>query len=142
MNPIKEITLAITTVVVLALSSPVVAQNGSVDGTAALQGWISLDAPPGREHYATDEILLTMPGWKRDALGNLMLRKGSGSPRRVVACALGPSLHLPSLKSQTKVTCGCAKSAQDVSIRSGSSFMKDSDSDLNAQWFSSRCSDR
>ena len=28
------------------------------------------------------------PGWKRDALGNLILRKGSGSPRRVVACAL------------------------------------------------------
>jgi len=29
-----------------------------------------------------------MPGWKRDQLGNLILRKGSGSPRRVVACAL------------------------------------------------------
>lgn len=29
-----------------------------------------------------------MPGWKRDALGNLSLRKGSGSPRRVVACGL------------------------------------------------------
>jgi putative aminopeptidase FrvX len=28
----------------------------------------------------------SMPGWKRDALGNLILRKGSGSPRRVVAC--------------------------------------------------------
>ncbi len=29
-----------------------------------------------------------MPGWKRDVLGNLILRKGSGSPRRVVACGL------------------------------------------------------
>ncbi len=29
-----------------------------------------------------------LPGWKRDPLGNLILRKGSGSPRRVVACAL------------------------------------------------------
>src|SRR5262245_61446740 len=29
-----------------------------------------------------------MPGWKRDALGNLVLRKGSGSPRRVVACGI------------------------------------------------------
>jgi len=29
-----------------------------------------------------------MPGWKRDALGNLIMSKGSGSPRRVVACAL------------------------------------------------------
>ena len=37
---------------------------------------------------ATDSILQATPGWKRDALGNLILRKGSGSPRRVVACAL------------------------------------------------------
>jgi len=29
-----------------------------------------------------------MPGWQRDALGNLVLRKGSGAPRRVVACAI------------------------------------------------------
>lgn len=29
-----------------------------------------------------------MPGWKRDALGNLIMSQGSGSPRRVVACAL------------------------------------------------------
>lgn len=29
-----------------------------------------------------------MPGWRRDALGNLILRQGSGSPRRVVACGL------------------------------------------------------
>ena len=43
---------------------------------------------PGWEHLATDSILQATPGWKRDALGNLILRKGSGSPRRVVACAL------------------------------------------------------
>ena len=54
----------------------------------ALASWVALDAPPGREYLATDTILKAMPGWKRDALGNLMLRKGSGSPRRVVACAL------------------------------------------------------
>ena len=54
----------------------------------ALASWIDLDAPPGREHAATDTIMQAMPGWKRDALGNLMLRKGSGSPRRVVACGL------------------------------------------------------
>ena len=53
-----------------------------------LRDWIALDAPPGWEHLATDSIMRAMPGWKRDALGNLILRKGSGSPRRVVACAL------------------------------------------------------
>ena len=68
----------------------VVAQNGR-DGhgdSAALRSWIALDAPPGWEHIATDQILKAMPGWRRDALGNLILRQGSGSPRRVVACGL------------------------------------------------------
>ena len=54
----------------------------------ALGSWIAFDAPPGREHIATDMLLQTLRGWKRDALGNLILRKGSSSPRRVVACAL------------------------------------------------------
>jgi putative aminopeptidase FrvX len=54
----------------------------------ALGSWIAFDAPPGREHLATDILMQRMRGWKRDGLGNLILRKGSGSPRRVVACAL------------------------------------------------------
>lgn len=29
-----------------------------------------------------------MKGWQRDAVGNLIIRKGSGSPRRVVACGI------------------------------------------------------
>ena len=70
----------------------VLAVNGSAqDGGLieySLMDWINLDAPPGREYLATDVILRSMPEWKRDALGNLILRKGSGSPRRVVACAL------------------------------------------------------
>jgi putative aminopeptidase FrvX len=79
-------------VLLLILLSPGVslAQNGR-DGhadAAALRSWIALDAPPGWEHLATDQILKAMPGWRRDALGNLILRQGNGSPRRVVACGL------------------------------------------------------
>ena len=63
------------------------AQNGpSVEHQ--ISKWIALDAPPGWETVATNTIMQVMPDWKRDALGNLMWRKGSGSPRRVVACAL------------------------------------------------------
>ena len=47
---------------------------------AALMSWLSLDAPPGWEQLATDVLLKQLPGWKRDPLGNLILRKGSGSP--------------------------------------------------------------
>src|SRR4051812_11547652 len=54
--------------------------------SSRLRSWLALDAPPGWEHRATDS--LRRAGWSRDALGNLILRKGSGSPRRVVACAL------------------------------------------------------
>src|SRR5215213_445386 len=72
------------------VTSTLVAQNGG-DTDAALRSWIALDAPPGWEHVASDSILQAMPGWKRDALGNLGLRKGSGSPRRVIACALDRS---------------------------------------------------
>ena len=65
------------------------AQNARDEqGAHALRSWIALDAPPGWEHLATDVISAAMPGWQRDALGNLMLRQGSGSPRRVVACGL------------------------------------------------------
>ena len=54
----------------------------------ALSTWITLDAPPGWEHLATDVVMKAMPGWTRDSSGNLMIRKGSGSPRRVIACAI------------------------------------------------------
>jgi putative aminopeptidase FrvX len=75
-----------------ALLVPVFISNAQAQDVGptkvALGSWISLDAPPGREYLATDKILQSMPGWKRDALGNLNLHKGSGSPRRVVACGL------------------------------------------------------
>src|SRR4029078_6956742 len=64
-------------------------QTQTITNTAAaLSSWIGLDAPPGWEHLATDVISKSLPGWQRDSLGNLILRKGSGSPRRVVACGI------------------------------------------------------
>jgi putative aminopeptidase FrvX len=84
----QKISLALTMLLLLALSSFVAAQDGVPDRLSELHEWIGLDAPPGREHLATEMIMRALPGWKRDALGNLMLRKGSGSPKRVVACAL------------------------------------------------------
>ena len=76
-----------TLLLTLVLAINVSAQDGGL-AESSLVSWIDLDAPPGREFLATDTIMRSMPGWKRDQLGNLILRKGSGSPRRVVACAL------------------------------------------------------
>lgn len=80
--------LTLTALLSLFVLSPEsIAQNGPGPATR-LRSWIALDAPPGWEHRATDVIMRAMSGWQRDALGNLIMRKGSGSPRRVVACAL------------------------------------------------------
>jgi putative aminopeptidase FrvX len=76
-----------TLLLTLVLAINVSAQDGGL-AESTLVSWINLDAPPGREYLATDAIMRSMPGWKRDQLGNLILRKGSGSPRRVIACAL------------------------------------------------------
>lgn len=77
----------------LAVCAPaaVGAQEPSAPDTTtkpALESWIALDAAPGREQAATAIIERAVPGWQRDALGNLVMRRGSGSPRRIVACAL------------------------------------------------------
>lgn len=82
--PINKLALVILLVVVSA--AKLAAQDGP--DSALLRAWTSLDAPPGSEYLATDVIMHAMPEWKRDTLGNLILRKGSGSPRRVVACGI------------------------------------------------------
>jgi putative aminopeptidase FrvX len=58
------------------------------DVSEALRSWQSLDAPTGHERLATDVITAAMPGWQRDAVGNLSRTVGRGTPRRVVACAI------------------------------------------------------
>lgn len=65
--------------------APAAAQRRATD---ALTTWIALDPPTGREYFATDLLRRELAGWTRDPLGSLVLRRGSGSPRRVVACAL------------------------------------------------------
>ncbi len=85
-TPVRRIAL-IPAVVVLCLSATVNSQQSLID-QSALAPWLNLDAPPGWEHLATDVLLKELPGWKRDSLGNLIIRKGNGSPRRVVACGI------------------------------------------------------
>jgi len=78
-----------TALAVIALSAAVNSSSQQASGDqTALASWLALDAPPGWEYLATDVFLKEIPGWKRDAIGNLILRKGSGNPRRVVACGI------------------------------------------------------
>ncbi|MBI3504308.1 MAG: hypothetical protein HY059_05660 [Proteobacteria bacterium] len=72
---------------VLAAALPAQSADGA-RVAESLSRWIALTAPPGAEELATNTLLRAMPGWTRDASGNLVRRVGQGSPRRVVACGL------------------------------------------------------
>ena len=50
--------------------------------------WITLAAPPSGEAHALHALRTTLPGWTGDKMGNLVKRVGSGSPRRMIACAM------------------------------------------------------
>jgi len=50
--------------------------------------WIHLDAPPGGESTAHRALAPVLAQFSPDAFGNLIRRVGSGTPRRVVACAM------------------------------------------------------
>ena len=74
-------------------ATPAMAQRRAVDAIAT---WIALDVPTGREQDATDIIRRELPGWTRDRSGNLVMRRGSGTPRRVVACPLDQGSYVVS----------------------------------------------
>jgi putative aminopeptidase FrvX len=65
-----------------------------------LPSWIGLIAAPGRERAATDAIIQASPGWTRSALGTLVRRAGSGTPRRVIVCSLDrPAYSVSEIRS-------------------------------------------
>ncbi len=55
---------------------------------AAIASWVTLDVVTGYETRAADGVAAGMDGWEADHWGNVVHRVGSGSPRRIVACAL------------------------------------------------------
>ena len=69
-----------------ALIAPAVGAQSAVG--EAIASWVGLDAPTGREGGAMQIVQQAMPGWTADALGNLIIRRGKGRPRRIVACAM------------------------------------------------------
>ena len=85
--------LAPSAAALLVFATPAMSQRRAVDAIAT---WIALDAPTGREQHATDIIRRELPGWTRDRTGNLVMRRGSGSPRRVVACPLDQGSYVVS----------------------------------------------
>ncbi|MDH3208254.1 MAG: M20/M25/M40 family metallo-hydrolase [Gemmatimonadota bacterium] len=54
----------------------------------AAASWLGPDVATGYETRLTGRLADAMPGWSSDHWGNVVRTVGSGSPRRVVACAL------------------------------------------------------
>jgi len=78
-----------------ALSAHARAQGSASDDriAEAISRWITLPAPAGAEDIAGARLIRALPGFTRDAAGNLIRRVGTGSPRRVIACALDASSY-------------------------------------------------
>jgi len=77
----------------LLLVLPLHLLGAQADAAPALATWISLDAPVGHEARTLRPLVpilnrATGGQWTEGALGSLLLRKGSGQPRRVVACGI------------------------------------------------------
>jgi putative aminopeptidase FrvX len=81
-----------------SFASGAAAQGNSADAQVAdaISRWITIPAPAGSEDIAVARLKSALPGWTRDAVGNLIRHVGSGSPRRVIACALDVSSYVVS----------------------------------------------
>lgn len=82
----------------VATTPPAAAQGSSSDAQIAdaISHWIRLPAAAGAEEVAAKWLAPALPGFTRDAVGNLIKHSGSGSPRRVVACGLDASSYVVS----------------------------------------------
>ncbi len=70
-----------------AQSAPLVTAAGPA-ASAAVASWTAVDVATGYETRLTPRLADAMPGWTMDQWGNLVRTVGSGSPHRVLACAL------------------------------------------------------
>jgi putative aminopeptidase len=94
----RHLRVLIPAVLLCAFTASASAQGNTSDAVVAeaISRWIRLPAPAGAEELATADLLRILPGFTRDAVGNLIRRVGSGSPRRVIACALDVSSYVVS----------------------------------------------
>ncbi len=61
-----------------------------------LASWIGLDGSLGDERIAASFITRADPRWKQDEQGNLILRVGTGGPRKVLSCSLDHTQYVVS----------------------------------------------
>src|SRR4051794_15685493 len=71
----------------LACSSVVDAQTTDRD-LEAIASWVAVDSATGYENRTSPALASALGGWTADAYGNVVVTVGTGTPHRVLACAL------------------------------------------------------
>ena len=85
LNPISRGAMVVPFVFLGLLPAPAISQ--SVD-LPAVASWLTPDVPTGYETRTVPWLAEALPNWSVDHWGNLVRVVGSGTPRRIVACAL------------------------------------------------------
>jgi putative aminopeptidase FrvX len=67
---------------------PVVTAQTADSDLDAIASWAAVDAATGYERRVAPGLASALGGWSADAYGNVVTTVGTGSPHRIVACAL------------------------------------------------------
>ena len=85
---IRTGTLLLVLFLALRAVPPAGAQTAPGDrDLAAIASWVAVDAATGYERRVAPALAAAL-GWQADAYGNVVTTVGTGSPHRIVACAL------------------------------------------------------
>src|SRR5437764_425461 len=71
----------------VAHSASVVGQTADRD-LEAIASWVAVDSATGYETRTSPALASALGGWTADAYGNVVVTVGTGTPHRIVACAL------------------------------------------------------
>jgi len=76
------------TLSVHAALPPFLAAQATDRDLEAIASWVAVDAATGYERRIAPALAAALGGWTADAYGNVVTTVGTGSPHRIVACAL------------------------------------------------------
>jgi putative aminopeptidase len=78
----------VLTVSLHATLPPLLAAQATDRDLEAIASWVAVDAATGYERRVAPGLASALGGWTADAYGNVVTTVGTGSPHRIVACAL------------------------------------------------------
>lgn len=84
----KRIALGFAATLVWALQPGALSAQTNDRDLEAIASWIAVDVATGYESRAAPALAKALGEWRADRWGNVVATVGSGSPHRVVACAL------------------------------------------------------